>query len=124
VKRYRVFHFCGCIMTYGRPWQGPSGDAGWRIVGFEQRCDRRWRFGHFGLTREQEAAQEAADEGPEYSIELFDRTGESFAGQSVIAADDAAASDEARSFALEHAHAVRARVRCKEDGHTWFVEVR
>jgi hypothetical protein len=71
MKTFRRFHFCGCVTVYGSPFSPPGEvnpdrrEGRWRLVGFHQNCNHRWRAGHFGLTREQEAAAESeeANEG-------------------------------------------------------------
>lgn len=53
----REFHYCGCVST----WAFVEGR--WTLEHFAQVCppDRRWRMGHFGGTRDEELAEEAAE---------------------------------------------------------------
>lgn len=71
---------------------------------------------------EHELKRDTERPGAEYSIQVFDRSGEPLAGASVPVENDDAANDEARELALEH-NAAQARVHCKTDGRTWFLEV-
>jgi hypothetical protein len=48
----KVFHFCGCVTEYLLI----GGE--WKLVLFAQRCVWRWRMGHFGWSRDQEAEGE------------------------------------------------------------------